>query len=61
MPNPTPQRRHPKGTPRISAAQALEQIRALLDGQSWSADTVDAIADIIRQTSRIVRDVEEQS
>lgn len=36
---------------------ALDKITELLDGMSWNADTVDAIADIVRSTGRTVRDV----
>jgi hypothetical protein len=37
--------------------QALDRIRDILDRQVWDADTLDAIADVVRQTGRKIRDV----
>lgn len=38
-------------------AAALDAIRALLDGQEWTPDTVDAISEIVRGTGRSIEDV----
>lgn len=39
------------------SAAALDRIAATLSGSAWSADTVDAVADIIRSTGRTVADL----
>lgn len=35
---------------------ALDAICRELDGREWSADTLDAIADIVRASGRIIRE-----
>lgn len=37
-------------------AKALDRICSLLDGQEWDSDTTEAIAQVIEQTGRPVRD-----
>ena len=37
---------------------ALDAIASLLDGMEWDADTLDAVAAIVRATGRRVRDVD---
>lgn len=37
---------------------AVEQIHDLMSGKMWSAETLDRIADIIRQTGREVKNAE---
>ena len=38
-------------------AQALDEIADLLSGNEWDADTIEAIAQLVRQTGRPVEDV----
>jgi hypothetical protein len=40
----------------MTEAQALNAIQALLDGRSWSAETTELIAVVVRATGRSVRD-----
>ena len=40
-------------------ARALDEMAAMMDGREWGADTASDIADILRATGRIVRDVTE--
>lgn len=37
---------------------ALETIHRILDGKEWNSDTMSLVADQVRITGRIVRDVE---
>ncbi len=46
------------GGPRTDDASAMDHIAALLDGRAWDADTLDHIADLVRKTGRLVRDVD---
>jgi hypothetical protein len=39
------------------SATALDRIATTLSGSAWSADTVDAVADIIRATGRTIADL----
>ncbi len=50
-----------RGKPRLKHpdARALDAIARELDGVEWDADTLDAIAAIIRATGRQVRDIED--
>ena len=40
----------------MSDQQALDAIRTILDKREWDANTLDSIADIVRQTGREFRD-----
>lgn len=40
---------------------ALVRIHRLLDGRQWSADTLDAIADVVRSTGRVIREPKESA
>lgn len=37
----------------------MSRIAALLDGRVWDADTLDHIADLVRESGRMVRDVDD--
>lgn len=39
---------------------ALDQIAALLTGKSWSADTIDAVAEIVKGTGREIEELIEE-
>lgn len=41
---------------KLTPEEALQAIHALLDGQEWNANTMDAVASIVRQAGYIVRD-----
>jgi hypothetical protein len=52
----------PEDSAHVAAAHmtdraALDVIAHTLDGREWEADTLDAIADLVRATGRLVRDV----
>lgn len=42
-------------------SEALDRIHKLLDGREWSADTLDAIADVVRSTGRVIREPQEDT
>lgn len=42
----------------LKGTETLDAITACLSGQSWSPDTVDAIAALILDTGRVIKDVE---
>jgi hypothetical protein len=44
---------------RLVSVQALDEIRDILSGRSWSPDTLEEIADVIRSTGRKVEELEE--
>ena len=41
----------------LSPDEALDQIRDLLDGQEWDAETLNHVAEIVRETGREIRDL----
>ena len=41
--------------------EALDRIFAIMDGEEWSANTLDEIADVLAKTGREVRDTWEQA
>jgi hypothetical protein len=41
---------------KISNYVAVERIQRLLDGEEWSVDTLEAVAEIVRETGREVDD-----
>jgi hypothetical protein len=43
----------------ISDTEAVRQITTQLDAESWSPDTLEAIAEIVRLTGRKIRDCSE--
>jgi hypothetical protein len=40
----------------LADAQALDLIASLLSGESWSADHLEQVADLVRASGRIVAD-----
>lgn len=42
----------------MTDTEALDRIARVLDAESWSPDTLDDIAVIVRQTGREVKDVD---
>ena len=38
--------------------RALDAIAAVMSGQEWDADTMDAVANLVRSTGRVVADVD---
>lgn len=43
----------------MNDSQTLWAIRDLMDGQEWTPDTLNQIADLVRATGRDIRDTEE--
>lgn len=43
----------------LSDRDALRRIQAALDGREWTPDTLDEIADAVRQTGRVVRSTDD--
>lgn len=43
----------------MSDWKALNEIHDLMDGREWNVDTLNSIAEIVRQTGREIRDVED--
>jgi len=39
-----------------SDTDAMDEICAVMDGKNWSSETLDAIAEIVRDTGRIIGD-----
>jgi len=39
--------------------RALDAIAAVMSGQEWDADTMDAVANLVRSTGRVIADVDE--
>ena len=42
---------------RVSDAQALDAVAELLDSDEWSSDHLEAVAEIVRATGRIIGDL----
>jgi len=41
----------------VSDAQALDAVAELLDSDEWSSDHLEAVAEIVRATGRIIGDL----
>jgi len=39
----------------VSDSQAMDSIHAILDGEEWSSDHLDAIAEVLVSTGRTIR------
>ena len=45
-----------RGRPVLSDTAALDAVAALLSAEQWSADYLDAVADMVRSTGRTITD-----
>ena len=55
---PRPVGRNTTGS-RFDDTRALDRIAALLDGREWEAETLDDVAPLVRDSGRLVRDVDD--
>ena len=46
-----------RGTPVLSDSAALDAVAALLSAEQWSSDHLQAVADMVRSTGRLISDL----
>jgi|TARA_R110000851_G_scaffold282582_2_gene436104 hypothetical protein len=44
----------------VSDGHALDSIHAILDGNDWNSDHLDAVAEIVVSTGRVIRDCDSE-